>query len=149
MTGRDIQRRHSAGAAISFARAALLSPRPRPTASCVCPAPTITNRGGVASINGQQIVHPMMRECILPTSLSSCCPRSSFVQIQILIFPLGHIGAWALGASGGTLVLLVLAALALYRGWRYEQELDSLLWKIDFRDLHLPDEEQQANKLSR
>lgn len=59
-----------------------------------------------------------------------------------------HIGAWALGASGGTLALLALAALALYRGWRYEQELDSLLWKIDFRDLHLPDKEQRANKLS-
>ncbi|XP_038215184.1 speract receptor [Zerene cesonia] len=59
-----------------------------------------------------------------------------------------HIGAWALGASGGTLVLLALAALALYRGWRYEQELDSLLWKIDFRDLHLPDDEQRANKLN-
>ncbi|XP_072943513.1 guanylate cyclase 32E isoform X2 [Epargyreus clarus] len=59
-----------------------------------------------------------------------------------------HVGAWALGASGGTLALLALAALALYRGWRYEQELDSLLWKIDFRDLHLPDDEQRANKLS-
>ncbi|CAH2232762.1 jg15507 [Pararge aegeria aegeria] len=59
-----------------------------------------------------------------------------------------HVGAWALGASGGTLALLALAALALYRGWRYEQELDSLLWKIDFRDLHLPDEDQRANKLN-
>ncbi|XP_075969461.1 guanylate cyclase 32E isoform X2 [Anticarsia gemmatalis] len=59
-----------------------------------------------------------------------------------------HIGAWALGASGGTLALLALAALALYRGWRYEQELDSLLWKIDFRELHLPDDEQRANKLN-
>ncbi|XP_049867023.1 guanylate cyclase 32E isoform X1 [Pectinophora gossypiella] len=58
-----------------------------------------------------------------------------------------HVGAWALGACGGTLALLVLAALALYRGWRYEQELDSLLWKIDFRDLHLP-EEDQRNKLN-
>ncbi|XP_030024263.1 speract receptor isoform X1 [Manduca sexta] len=59
-----------------------------------------------------------------------------------------HIGAWALGASGGTLALLALAALALYRGWRYEQELDSLLWKIDFRDLHLPDDEHRGNKLN-
>ncbi|CAH2074151.1 unnamed protein product, partial [Iphiclides podalirius] len=59
-----------------------------------------------------------------------------------------HVGAWALGASGGTLALLALAALALYRGWRYEQELDSLLWKIDFRDLHLPDDEQNDNKLN-
>ncbi|XP_045542882.1 guanylate cyclase 32E [Papilio machaon] len=59
-----------------------------------------------------------------------------------------HVGAWALGASGGTLALLALAALALYRGWRYEQELDSLLWKIDFRDLHLPDDEQTNNKLN-
>ncbi|XP_053624913.1 receptor-type guanylate cyclase Gyc76C isoform X2 [Plodia interpunctella] len=55
-----------------------------------------------------------------------------------------HVGAWALGASGGTLALLALAALALYRGWRYEQELDSLLWKIDFRDLQLPEDEHHA-----
>ncbi|KAG7307262.1 hypothetical protein JYU34_007422, partial [Plutella xylostella] len=60
-----------------------------------------------------------------------------------------HVGAWALGAAGGALALLALAALALYRGWRYEQELDSLLWKIDFRDLHLPDADQRGNKLSR
>lgn len=58
-------------------------------------------------------------------------------------------GAWALGAAGGALVLLALAALALYRGWRYEQELDSLLWKVDFRDLHLPDSAQRPTKLSR
>ncbi|XP_063359616.1 speract receptor [Cydia amplana] len=59
-----------------------------------------------------------------------------------------HVGAWTLGAAGGALALLALAALALYRGWRYEQELDSLLWKIDFRDLHLPDKEQRTNKLN-
>ncbi|KAI8435121.1 hypothetical protein MSG28_003502 [Choristoneura fumiferana] len=59
-----------------------------------------------------------------------------------------HVGVWTLGAAGGALVLLILAALALYRGWRYEQELDSLLWKIDFRDLQLPDKEQRANKLN-
>ncbi|XP_041976908.1 guanylate cyclase 32E [Aricia agestis] len=58
-----------------------------------------------------------------------------------------HVGAWALGAAGGTLALLALAALALYRGWRYEQELDSLLWKIDFRDLHLP-EDQRTHKMN-
>lgn len=30
--------------------------------------------------------------------------------------------------------------MVLYRNWRYEQELDSLLWKIDFKDIEVHDE---------
>ncbi|GBP91724.1 Guanylate cyclase 32E, partial [Eumeta japonica] len=56
-----------------------------------------------------------------------------------------HVGAWALGAAGGAFALLALAALALYRGWRYEQELDSLLWKIDFRELHVPEANERSS----
>jgi hypothetical protein len=29
--------------------------------------------------------------------------------------------------------------LIIYRNWRYEQELDSLLWKIDYKDIQIPD----------
>ena len=42
-----------------------------------------------------------------------------------------------LGVAGGLgLVCLVVGGVA-YRNWRYEQELDSLLWKIDYKELHL------------
>lgn len=39
----------------------------------------------------------------------------------------------------------------LYRNWRYEQELDSLLWKIDFREIqvHENEREQQSQKQTR
>jgi len=34
-------------------------------------------------------------------------------------------------------MLILLAGLAVYRNWRYEQALDSLLWKVDYRDIAL------------
>lgn len=42
-------------------------------------------------------------------------------------------------------------SLVLYRNWRYEQELDSLLWKIDFREIqvHENEREQQSQKQTR
>ncbi|CAL4066971.1 unnamed protein product [Meganyctiphanes norvegica] len=39
--------------------------------------------------------------------------------------------------SGGIMVVLVMVACILYRNWRYEQELDSLLWKIDSKDIQI------------
>ena len=33
------------------------------------------------------------------------------------------------------LLLLVVIFAAFYKNWSYEQELDSLLWKIDAKDL--------------
>lgn len=36
-------------------------------------------------------------------------------------------------------VVLVIVLLMIYRNWRYEQELDSLLWKIDYKDIQIPD----------
>lgn len=30
-----------------------------------------------------------------------------------------------------------IGASILYRNWKYEQELDSLLWKVDFRDIEI------------
>jgi len=48
-------------------------------------------------------------------------------------------------------LLLSLVSLVLYRNWRYEQELDSLLWKIDFREvqIHENEREQQSQKQTR
>lgn len=45
-------------------------------------------------------------------------------------------------------MLLVVAVIGLifYRNWRYEQELDSLLWKVDFRDIQI-NGEPNANGL--
>lgn len=44
------------------------------------------------------------------------------------------------GAIAGILLLiLTIVSLVLYRNWRYEQELDSLLWKIDFKEIQMHD----------
>ena len=39
----------------------------------------------------------------------------------------------------------------LYRNWRYEQELDSLLWKVDFKEIqmHENDKENSSQKQTR
>lgn len=44
-----------------------------------------------------------------------------------------------------------LVSLVFYRNWRYEQELDSLLWKIDFREvqMHENERDQQSQKQTR
>lgn len=39
--------------------------------------------------------------------------------------------------AGFILLILTIVSLVLYRNWRYEQELDSLLWKIDFREIQM------------
>jgi guanylate cyclase, other len=42
------------------------------------------------------------------------------------------------GAIAGIfLLILTIVSLVLYRNWRYEQELDSLLWKIDFKEIQI------------
>ena len=43
------------------------------------------------------------------------------------------------GVVGGLVFLLVTILLIVYRNWRYEQELDSLLWKIDYKDIQIPE----------
>ncbi|XP_034480343.1 speract receptor [Drosophila innubila] len=62
-----------------------------------------------------------------------------------------YTGEISAGIAGGALLLLALVSLVLYRNWRYEQELDSLLWKIDFREVqvHENEREQQSLKQTR
>ncbi|GIY94068.1 guanylate cyclase 32E [Caerostris extrusa] len=43
----------------------------------------------------------------------------------------------AIFVSGVTLAVLLLALLVTYKNWAYEQELDSLLWKIDNKDIQI------------
>jgi hypothetical protein len=37
---------------------------------------------------------------------------------------------------------MIVIGLVLYRNWRYEQELDSLLWKLDYRDIQMAEENE-------
>lgn len=41
------------------------------------------------------------------------------------------------GIAGIVLLILTIVSLVLYRNWRYEQELDSLLWKIDYKEIQM------------
>ncbi len=46
-----------------------------------------------------------------------------------------------LGALGGVCAVLVVAAVVAYRNYRYERQLDLLLWKVDPRELVRVDDE--------
>lgn len=57
----------------------------------------------------------------------------------------GYTGEISAGIAGGALLLLGIISLVLYRNWRYEQELDSLLWKIDFREVQMHESEKETS----
>ena len=40
-----------------------------------------------------------------------------------------------MGVAGGISVVLAVVVIVAYRNYKYEQELDSLLWKVDPKDL--------------
>ncbi|XP_068086160.1 guanylate cyclase 32E [Anabrus simplex] len=44
------------------------------------------------------------------------------------------------GVAGGLALVLAIVSLVLYRNWRYEQELDSLLWKVDYKEIQMNEE---------
>ncbi|XP_030080171.1 speract receptor isoform X2 [Drosophila hydei] len=77
----------------------------------------------------------------------AAAPRCGFGGEKCVSYT-GEISA---GIAGGVLLLLGVVSLVLYRNWRYEQELDSLLWKIDFREVQVHDNEreQQTQKATR
>ncbi|ALC44253.1 CG10738 [Drosophila busckii] len=77
----------------------------------------------------------------------AAAPRCGFSGEKCVNYT-GEISA---GIAGGALLLLGLVSLVFYRNWRYEQELDSLLWKIDFREvqMHENEREQQSQKQTR
>ncbi|KAL5018501.1 hypothetical protein ScPMuIL_004223 [Solemya velum] len=39
------------------------------------------------------------------------------------------------GVAGGIVLIVVIVAVLVYRNWKYEQDLASLLWKIDYKDI--------------
>lgn len=55
---------------------------------------------------------------------------------------LGHTGEITAAIAGGSLLLLGIVSLVLYRNWKYEQELDSLLWKVDYKEIQLHENEK-------
>ena len=59
------------------------------------------------------------------------CPASNYCDLL-------------LGLMGGLLAVLLVVGGVAYRNWRYEQELDSLLWKIDSKELMMEDAETFA-----
>lgn len=50
----------------------------------------------------------------------------------------------SIGVSGFILLVLTVISLVLYRNYKYEQELDSLLWKIDFKDIQMHENDTNA-----
>lgn len=53
--------------------------------------------------------------------------------------------------AGTLLLVLAVISLVFYRNWKYEQELDSLLWKVDYKDIEINDTENgsTSSKISR
>lgn len=49
--------------------------------------------------------------------------------------------------GGGLALVVSIISLVVYRNWRYEQELDSLLWKLDYRDITLSDSYKLARNV--
>ncbi|XP_063708724.1 guanylate cyclase 32E [Culicoides brevitarsis] len=58
---------------------------------------------------------------------------------------ISYTGEITAGVAGGCIIILFIVSLVLYRNWRYEQELDSLLWKIDFKEIVMPDSDKENN----
>lgn len=57
----------------------------------------------------------------------------------------GYTGEISAAVAGGSLLLLGIVSLVLYRNWRYEQELDSLLWKVDYKEIQLHENDKEGN----
>ncbi|CAH1154232.1 unnamed protein product [Phaedon cochleariae] len=53
------------------------------------------------------------------------------------------------GFAGGTFFVILIISLIFYRNWKYEQELDSLLWKVDFKDIQINEEANSSSKITR
>ncbi|XP_043253868.1 guanylate cyclase 32E [Colletes gigas] len=55
-----------------------------------------------------------------------------------------HTGEIVGGIAGGVLLIIAAVILVLYRNWRYEQELDSLLWKVNYRDIQIKEQKDES-----
>ncbi|XP_024942197.1 guanylate cyclase 32E [Cephus cinctus] len=57
-----------------------------------------------------------------------------------------HTGEIVGGITGGLLLVLTAVVLVLYRNWKYEQELDSLLWKVNYKDIQIKEQKDQPSQ---
>lgn len=48
------------------------------------------------------------------------------------------------GIVGGLVFVITAVTLILYRNWKYEQELDSLLWKVNYKDIQIKEQKDEA-----
>lgn len=48
------------------------------------------------------------------------------------------------GIAGTLLFILAAVVLILYRNWKYEQELDSLLWKVNYKDIQIKEQKDET-----
>lgn len=58
---------------------------------------------------------------------------------------IGHTGEITAAVAGSSLLVLGIVSLVLYRNWKYEQELDSLLWKLDYKEIQLHENDKENN----
>ena len=54
---------------------------------------------------------------------------------------------WIFISFAVLVIISLIIGFALYKNWIYEQELDNLLWKIDYRDLIITDLEPLKSSL--
>lgn len=53
-----------------------------------------------------------------------------------------HTGEIVGGIVGGLAFIIAAVVLILYRNWKYEQELDSLLWKVNYKDIQIKEQKK-------
>ncbi|XP_011864195.1 PREDICTED: guanylate cyclase 32E [Vollenhovia emeryi] len=55
-----------------------------------------------------------------------------------------HTGEIVGGITGALLLIIAAVLFIIYRNWKYEQELDSLLWKISFKDIQIKEQKDET-----
>ncbi|KAL0109405.1 hypothetical protein PUN28_014464 [Cardiocondyla obscurior] len=60
-----------------------------------------------------------------------------------------HTGEIVGGIAGTLLLIIAAVVLILYRNWKYEQELDSLLWKINYKDIQIKEQKNESTRVSK
>lgn len=64
--------------------------------------------------------------------------------IDRFFFLEAHTGEIVGGIAGGILLVVLGVSLTLYRNWKYEQELDSLLWKVNYKDIEIKEAKEES-----
>ncbi|KAL8614638.1 hypothetical protein ACOMHN_037490 [Nucella lapillus] len=63
---------------------------------------------------------------------------------ELCIPPISYTRQVVGGVAGGLTLIGAIIGYLIYRNWRYEQELASLLWKIDYKDITFGEQLNQA-----